>query len=199
MSDRVRAFLAVALPDEVRSCAVAAVEQLRRAVPGDVRWVPAENHHLTLKFLGEIAEDRVDALVARAGAKLAPLAPFEVALAGFGAFPSAREARVLWLGVARGSAALAKLARKLDSAARVAGAERERRPFSAHLTLGRLREPARVEIEKLAPPTSVPWTVAEVVLYESRLAPDGARHVPLAHLPLGAGLDPSENEFAPES
>jgi len=199
VSDRVRAFLAVALPDEVRSCAVAAVEQLRRAVPGDVRWVPAENHHLTLKFLGEIAEDRVDALVARAGAKLAPLAPFEVALAGFGAFPSAREARVLWLGVARGSAALAKLARKLDSAARVAGAERERRPFSAHLTLGRLREPARVEIEKLAPPTSVPWTVAEVVLYESRLAPDGARHVPLAHLPLGAGLDPSENEFAPES
>ncbi len=198
MSDRVRAFLAVSLPAEARACAVEAVEQLRRAVPGDVRWVPAENHHLTLKFLGEIAEDRIDALVARAGAKLAPVAPFEVALAGFGAFPSAREARVLWLGVARGSAALAKLARKLDTAARVAGAERERRPFSAHLTLGRLREPARVEIERLTPPTSVTWTVAEVVLYESRLAPDGARHVPLAHLALGA-VDPSENEFAPES
>jgi len=80
----------------------------------------------------------------------------------------------------------------------VVGAERERRPFSAHLTLGRLREPARVEIERLAAPESVAWTATEVVLYESRLAPDGARHVPLAHLALGAGRDPSE-EFAPES
>jgi len=199
VSDQVRAFLAVALPPEARACASQAVEELRRALHADVRWVPPENHHLTLKFLGEIPEDRIDALVARAGAKCASVAPFEVALAGFGAFPSAREARVLWLGVARGGAALAKLARKLDSAARVAGAERERRPFAAHLTLGRLREPARVEIERLAPPTSVAWSVSEVVLYESRLAPDGARHVPLAHLALGAGLDPSTNEFAPES
>lgn len=198
MSDRLRAFLAVTLPDEARACVAEAIEILRGAVTEPVRWVPAENQHLTLKFLGEIPEDRVDALVARAQAKLAAVAPFEVSLAGFGAFPNAREARVLWLGVGRGAGALAKLARKLDGAARVAGAERERRPFAAHLTLGRLREPARVEIERLAPPTSVTWTVTEVVLYESRLAPDGARHVPLAHLALGAGLDPHNNEFAPE-
>jgi len=199
VSDRVRAFLAVSLPADARACAAEAIEILRGSVSADVRWTPPENHHLTLKFLGEIPEDKIDPLVERAGAKLASVAPFEVALAGFGAFPSAREARVLWLGVARGAAALAKLARKLDSASRVAGAERERRPFSAHLTLGRLSAPARIELEKLAPPTSVPWTVGEVVLYESRLAPDGARHVPLAHLPLGAAMESSENEFAPES
>jgi 2'-5' RNA ligase len=199
VSDRVRAFLAVSLPAEARACVEEAIESLRAAVPADVRWTPPDNHHLTLKFLGEIPEDKIDALVERAGAKLATVAPFEVALAGFGAFPSAREARVLWLGVARGAAALAKLARKLDSAARVAGAERERRPFSAHLTLGRLRAPAGIELERLTSPTSASWTVDEVVLYESRLAPDGARHVPLAHLPLGAAMDSSENEFAPES
>jgi 2'-5' RNA ligase len=199
VSDRLRAFLAVQLSDAARECAARAVETLRALLPAGVRWVPPESQHLTLKFLGEIGEERVDALLARARAKLATVAPFEVALAGFGAFPNAREARVLWLGVAQGSAALAKLARKLDGAARVAGAERERRPFEAHLTLGRLREPARVEIERLAAPTAPPWTVSEVVLYESRLAPDGAHHVPLAHLALGAGLDPSENEFAPES
>jgi len=198
VSDRLRAFLAVDLPPEARARAAEAIGQLQRAVPVGVRWVPPENQHLTLKFLGEIAEDRVDPLVERARAKLASVPPFEIELAGFGAFPSAREARVLWLGVARGAGALAKLARKLDAAARVAGAERERRPFSAHLTLGRLREPARVEIERLAAPASVTWTVAEVVLYESRLAPDGARYVPLAHLALGAGLDPLNNEFAPE-
>jgi len=198
VSDRLRAFLAVALSDEARACAARAIEILAGALPSGVRWTPPENQHLTLKFLGEIGEDRIDALAARARAKLATVAPFEVALAGFGAFPNAREARVLWLGVAQGSAALARLARKLDGAARIAGSERERRPFSAHLTLGRLREPARVEIERLAAPASPSWSVSEVVLYESRLAPDGARYVPLAHLALGAGLDPS-NEFAPES
>jgi RNA 2',3'-cyclic 3'-phosphodiesterase len=198
VSDRLRAFLAVTLSDAARECAGRAVETLAGLVPSGVRWVEPSNQHLTLKFLGEIGEDRVDALVSRARAKLASVAPFEVALAGFGAFPNAREARVLWLGVAQGSALLAKLARKLDGAARVAGSERERRPFSAHLTLGRLREPARVEIERLAAPTAPPWTVSEVVLYESRLAPDGARHVPLAHLALGVEAD-RDNEFAPES
>ena len=198
MSDRLRAFLAVALPESVRACAGQAIETLRGVVPAGVRWTPPENQHLTLKFLGEIPEDRVDALVGRASAKLAALAPVELALGGFGAFPSAREARVLWLGVQRGAGALARLARQLDSASRVAGVERERRPFAAHLTLGRLREPARVEIERLPAPESVAWTATEVVLYESRLAPDGARHVPLAHLALGAGLGPT-GEFAPES
>jgi len=150
VSDRLRAFLAVQLPEAARACTGQAIEILRGVTPGGVRWTAPESQHLTLKFLGEIPEDRVDALVERANAKLAGLAPVELALGGFGAFPSAREARVLWLGVSRGAGALAKLARQLDSAARVVGAERERRPFSAHLTLGRLREPARVEIERLA-------------------------------------------------
>jgi 2'-5' RNA ligase len=199
MSDQLRVFFAAALSNEARACAAEAVERLRAAAPPQVRWVPAENQHLTLKFVGEIHEGHVDRLVERAAAKVASAKPFEVALAGFGAFPSAREARVLWLGIAQGAGALAKLARKLDAAARVAGAERERRPFAAHLTLGRLREPARIELERLVPPESVAWTVEEVVLYESRLAPGGARYVPLAHLPLGAGEGDPNDEFAPES
>jgi 2'-5' RNA ligase len=199
MSDQLRVFFAAALSPEARACAAEAVERMRAAAPSGVRWVPAGNQHLTLKFLGEIHEGHVDRLAERAAAKVASSEPFEVSLAGFGAFPSAREARVLWLGIAKGASALAKLARKLDAAARVAGAERERRPFAAHLTLGRLREPARIELERLVPPDSVAWTVSEVVLYESRLAPGGARYVPLAHLPLGAGESDSNDEFAPES
>lgn len=198
MSDQLRAFFAADLSPDARACAAAAVERLRAVAPGNVRWVAAENQHLTLKFLGEIHEGHVDRLVERAGAKLAGVPPFEVSLAGFGAFPSAREARILWLGIARGAGALAKLARKLDAAARVVGAERERRPFEAHLTVGRLREPARIELDRVAPPDSVAWTVSEVVLYESRLAPDGARYVPLARLPLGAG-EGDPDEFAPEN
>lgn len=197
MSDHLRAFLAIALPDEARARVAEGVERLRAAAPG-ARWVPPENLHLTLKFLGEIREGDVPRLVERASAKLAREAPFEVAFAGFGAFPNAREARVLWLGAARGAGALAKLARKLGAAARAIGAERERRPFAAHLTLARLREPARVEIERIPSPEDVAFTVEEVVLYESRPSPGGPRYVPLAHLPLRAGADAEDNEIAPE-
>jgi len=197
VSDHLRAFLAISLPDEARARVAEGAERLHAAAPG-ARWVPPENLHLTLKFLGEICEDDVPRLVERTSAKLAREAPFEVAFAGFGAFPNAREARVLWLGAARGAGALAKLARKLDAAARAIGAERERRPFAAHLTLARLREPARVEIERIPSPEDVAFTVEEVVLYESRPSPGGPRYVPLAHLPLRAGADAEDNEIAPE-
>ncbi len=199
MSDTVRAFFAIDLPPEVRASASEAIERLRPAAPPEARWIAADGLHLTLKFLGEIREDGVPRLIERAQAKLAPEKPFEIALGGFGAFPNAREASVLWLGVARGAGALAKLARKLDSASRALGGARERRPFAAHLTLARLRTPARIELERLNVPESVPWTATEVVLYESRLSPSGARYVPLAHLPLGAGGGAEFNEFAPET
>ena len=198
MSDELRAFLAVDLPLEARSRVAEAMEGLRPAAPKSVRWLALDGVHLTLKFLGEIREDDVPRLVARAQAKLAPERPFEVALAGYGAYPNAREARMLWLGVAQGAGSLAKLARKLDSAARAIGAPRERRPFEAHLTLGRFREPTRVELDRASPTESVAWTVSEVVLFESRLSPGGARYVPLARLPLGAGGESEFNEIAPE-
>lgn len=198
MSDGLRAFLAVDLPLEARSRVAEAMERLQSTAPKSVRWLALEGVHLTLKFLGEIREDDVPRLVERAQAKLAPEKPFEVALAGYGAYPNARESRMLWLGVSQGAGTLAKIARKLDSAARAIGAPREHRPFEAHLTIGRFREPTRVELERATPPDSVAWTVREVVLFESRLSPGGARYVPLARLPLGAGGESEFNEIAPE-
>lgn len=198
MSDKLRAFFAIDLPVDARACAAQAVGSLQAATPAEARWVTPERLHLTLKFLGEIREDDVPRLIARAQAKLASEVPFELALAGFGAFPNAREASVLWLGVAQGAGALARLARKLDSASRALGGARDRRPFAAHLTLARLRTPARVELERVSAPESVPWTASEVILYESRPSAGGARYVPLAHLPLGAGGEAESDEFAPE-
>ncbi len=198
MSDEVRAFFAIELPLQARASVVEAVESLKAVAKHGVRWMALDTLHLTLKFLGEIREEDVPRLIARAHAKLAPEQPFEVGLAGYGAFPNVREARALWIGVSEGASSLARLARKLDSAARAIGAPRERKPFEPHLTLGRLRDPLRVELERAAPPDSVAWTVAEVVLFESRLSPNGARHVPLARFPLGAGGDAEHADFAPE-
>ena len=198
MSDELRTFFAIDLTSEARARAAEAVERLKSVARHGVRWMSLDSLHLTLKFLGATREEDVPRLVVRAQAKLASEQPFEVELVGFGAFPNVREARMLWLGVSQGAGVLARLARKLDAAARAIGAPRERRPFEPHLTLGRLRDPLSIELERAAPPDSVAWTVSEVILYESRLSPGGARHVPLARFPLGAGGDAEFTDFAPE-
>ncbi len=198
MSDHLRAFFAVELPADARARAAESIERLAAVARSGVRWMAPETLHLTLKFLGEIREDDVARVRERARAKLAPEHPFDVGLAGYGAFPNAREARALWVGVREGASSLARLARKLDAAARAIGAPREHRPFEPHLTLGRLRDPLRVELERAAPPEPVAWTVSEVVLFESRLSQSGARHVPLARFPLGAASELEAADFAPE-
>lgn len=195
--DPLRCFFAVELPSSVREAVQVAVAGMREQVPEGVRWLEPESVHLTLKFLGELPPEALPKLLARAASRLAREQPFLVELAGTGAFPNAREARVLWIGVGEGASGLARLARKLDAAGRGAGAPRERRPFRAHLTVGRLREPRPVPAERLPAPDSPGFRVEEVVLYESRLSSSGASYAPLARLPLGAEAGRAL-EFAPE-
>ncbi|MCP4004034.1 MAG: RNA 2',3'-cyclic phosphodiesterase [bacterium] len=198
MSEPLRTFIAVPLPESVRDSAAEALADARVALGERARWTPAENLHLTLKFLGDVDRDQLPKLIQRLQAKLAGVAVFEAALGGLGAFPNAREASVLWLGVTTGLSDLAKLARKVDAASKVVGVAREKRPFRAHLTLARLRTPERVDVERMKAPEEVPFRVEQVILYESRLSPDGARHVPLAHLPLGVDDEDRAIDFAPE-
>ncbi len=106
-----------------------------------VKWVEPHNLHLTLKFLGEVdgstAEGAAEALRA---VEASP--PFVLQLVGLGAFPRARGARVLWVGVGEGAQELTRLAGRVDQVLRELGFPPEDRPFSPHLTLGRLRTPA---------------------------------------------------------
>ena len=192
-----RSFLAADLSPQARAQAVRVIEQLRKGVPRGVRWVPEENLHLTLKFLGGVEPERISRLIAEASSKLEGLAPFDVVLGGLGAFPNARRARVVWLGVRAGGAQLAQLARKLDTAAARIGVERERRPYRTHLTLGRLRQPAPVALSGIPCPDGLPFSVEEVVLYESRLSSAGAQYIPLARLRLRTA-DARETNLAPE-
>jgi 2'-5' RNA ligase len=198
VSESLRAFFAADLPGATRAQAERALEALRQAVPSGARWESPEKLHLTLKFLGSVPADRVDRLAAGALAKLGRVARFQVALAGFGAFPNARAARVLWLGVTDGAAALARVARKLDAAAARIGVPREKRPFHGHVTLGRLREPARVALERATCPEVPAFSVEEVVLYESRPSPTGSHYVPLARVPLAADGTDFEDDLAPD-
>jgi RNA 2',3'-cyclic 3'-phosphodiesterase len=190
-----RCFLAVELEAPMR----AEIAHIGASLGGELsgaRFTPADNLHLTLKFMGELAQSAVERLAEQAAAKLAREPGFEVTLEGLGAFPNAREARVFWLGVSRGGGALARLARKLDATAARFGVPKEKRPYQAHLTLARLREPAPIPLERIAAPGPLQLAVERVTLFESRLAPSGARHIPLARLSLGRnGVD---DELAPE-
>jgi 2'-5' RNA ligase len=192
-----RLFFAVELPPEARAEALRVASELSDRLPETARSTPEENLHLSLKFIADLDADRIPKLLASAAPKLAPVAPFEVRLQGSGAFPSLRAARVVWIGVGEGGPLLARLARKLDASAARQGAPRERRPYRAHLTLARLREPTELAVDSLPVPESLAFTVDEVVLYESRLSSAGVTHVPLTRLPLGA-TEADPFEFAPE-
>ena len=185
MSERVRAFFALELTRQAREAIVSGTEALRGVCPQATRWVSTENLHLTLKFLGHLPEQTLPRLCRAVVPRLARTESFELELSGLGAFPSARSARVLWVGVTDGGAEIARLARGLESAAARVGVPRERRPYRGHLTVGRLSEPARVPVERVAAPPPLRVPVREVVLYRSDLSREGARYSPLVRLALG--------------
>ncbi|MFN8544192.1 MAG: RNA 2',3'-cyclic phosphodiesterase [Candidatus Binatia bacterium] len=189
--DTLRCFVAIDLPDELRAAVAQAQRALRReAGPADVRWVDPGALHLTLAFLGAVGERQRAPIEAALRALAESHAPLALAAAGLGAFPSPRRARVVWVGIAGGAGALARLAVDVEAALAQLGFPPESRPFQGHVTLGRVRRPDGLSrlaaaIEAGAGTSFGAWTAREIVLYQSRLGPTGAVYVPLAHVPLG--------------
>ncbi len=135
----VRCFLGVELPGTLQEAIGTATENARRALgPRLVRWIPARNMHLTLKFLGDTAPSSLSQIEAALRAEVPQHNPFSVEFRGLGAFPNVRRARVVWIGI-EAPAALASLQHKLDVATSRLGYESEEREFSPHLTIGRVR------------------------------------------------------------
>lgn len=145
-----------------------------------IRWVPAANVHLTLKFLGDIDVALVPEIATRLDqtAGLTPL--FSLCAQGVGAFPNTRRARVLWVGLHGDLPCLKGLQESIEKALVTLGFECEKRPFRAHLTIGRTRGKGvgcplgeLPVVEKASPE---PFTVHEVRLYQSVLKPTGAQY-----------------------
>ncbi len=180
-----RLFLAVFPPVAVQRAAHAAGEALRH--PGDgVSWVRPENLHYTLRFLGEVGEDGARRAAAAAGEAAAGEHAFDAALGALGAFPDARRARVIWIGLSAGAEPLVSLARALESALRARGFDRADKPFSPHLTLGRVRTPGTEWTARLAaaPVEATAFRVDRLRVVESELSPQGSRYTVRADAPL---------------
>lgn len=191
----IRAFIAVPLPLEVIERLKPPVEELRdlcRAEGLEASWSRPEGWHLTLKFLGPVAADRIDPLLERLPACAERHHPFAIQLTGFGVFPSARRPRVLWIGLEpdEGAASLAELARSVEEVTIPLGHPSEERPFSPHLTVARVRtarssrELARwLEERRAARLTAM--RAEQIALMRSDAKPGGAVYTPVAEFPLG--------------
>ncbi len=174
MSDTQRYFLAVFPPPEAQAAAAEACGPLRS--PGDgVSWVKRDNLHYTLRFLGDLGADGAHRALLAALEAASVRGSFAATLGAFGAFPSPRRARVLWLGLAQGSGALCQVASALDTALVRHGFGPADRPFAPHLTVGRTRVPAdwTAKLSAARAPQAA-FAVDRVLLVRSRLSPRGS-------------------------
>ena len=187
-----RVFCAVDLSEEVRARAAGHAAELRRAFPeARASWERPEKLHVTLKFLGEVEPARVADLSQAAGRAASVVSPFELAIGGAGAFPPRGAPRVLWLGVADASGGLARLHGRLEDECAAEGFARERRPFSPHLTIARLRDPRTsgplAAAHAAAGFADVAFNVSELRVVRSLLEPAGSRYVTVSTHPFPAG------------
>ncbi len=178
MADTLRTFIALPVPDRVTEF-LKAIQQRLRPMMTDIRWIPAANIHLTVKFLGNSDPSMVPAISGCLDAVARSIAPFTLSAKGCGTFPNRRQAKVLWVGLTGDLNQLASLYHNLELTLVALGFKRERRPFRAHLTLGRARrrpDPKLLDalLEPLKEAASEPFGVNQIRLYRSVLKPTGA-------------------------
>ncbi len=174
-----RIFTAIDISDETRIQCADYIEKLRSEF-ADLRvgWDKPEKLHLTMKFLGDIDENQLQNLTEAVEATARQFAKFSLKISKTGAFPAAKNARILWLGVADEQGILPKLNRVLETECEQRGLAKEKRNFKAHLTIARLREPqnsARLVEKHLSESfESEEFTVSGITIYESRLQKSGS-------------------------
>jgi 2'-5' RNA ligase len=183
-----RCFVAVALPPDVRKLLVQVQDALRRS-DAHVKWVEEENLHLSLKFLGELDPDAVATLKGALSIEALQWTRMDLTYEGVGTFPERGLPRVVWAGCSGDLPKLAALAGAVERCAEQVGVPRERHPFAAHLTLGRVKSDRNVKrlMSAIENQRHVPLgkdTVKEFVLYESTLTDRGPEYEALSTFPL---------------
>lgn len=192
----IRTFIAIELPQAVLEAIGRAQDWLKQETPeGLVRWVQPQGIHLTLKFLGDTPANQIITIGEALQAACAGHSPFMLSIGGLGCFPDLKRPRVVWVGVAEPGGHLKRLQGAVERAISPLGFPTENRPFSPHLTLGRVKEgrtdalralgecvtrlSARVQMGEVH--------VTSVSLIRSDLLPGGAVYTPLACAELSGG------------
>ena len=161
-----RLFVATEIPDEVRGALAEAVTPVRERFP-KARWVPIQNQHVTVKFLGSTYPRLVEWVTAAVRQVATRNASFTTRVEGLGAFPNARRARVLWAGLDAAASAFGRLAADLDEGLSEEF-EPEKRAFTPHLTVARFEPTVSLDPDEIAF-ESEPFEVRRIVLFRSHL------------------------------
>lgn len=181
-----RIFIAIPIPEETQNFLEEFTARLKQA-DADVKWVERENLHFTLRFLGEVEEEKIP-LVKQSISSLANFRAFQAEIGTLGAFPSPSSPRVIWIGLKKGEREMLDVAKALNGALKEQGFPPEDKPFQAHLTIGRVRSSRNLSsLKRLlaeVPPPVKEFPVNEVCLFKSTLTPRGPIYDPLYKLPL---------------
>ena len=189
----IRAFIAINLSQEIlEGIELMSLELRSRLEDVPIRWVPADNIHLTLKFLGNVSTTNLEMLKEIMGNVVSNHHECDISVGGIGAFPKPHNPRVIWVGM-EVPQELISLQRNIEIETARLGYSREHRPFSAHLTFGRVSRNASSQdvhaIAEILDSYKVGFLgatrITSVYLYRSDLKPDGAVYTPIYTAPLG--------------
>jgi RNA 2',3'-cyclic 3'-phosphodiesterase len=183
-SEQLRLFIAVAIPEDIKAKLAEAQAELRRAMPEHgVRWTPREQLHLTLRFLGDVEKERVEALGEALRAACRAFGALHLRAERVGFFPNLHRPRVAWAGVHDREERLPVLQQTVDAATREFTAEPKEERFTGHVTLARIKAIRRPEAEALGKAAAAlaesffgQWTIGHIELMRSVLSPHGATH-----------------------
>ncbi len=172
-----RTFIAIELSEEIKN-ELAQIQARLRYAGADVKWVEQQNIHLTMKFLGEVKEDRIEEVVSALNEVAKESKPFEAIIKDLGVFPKLEFPRVVWVGLERGAEESKALARRVDERLEKLGFQRESRPFSPHLTIGRVRSPKnKAALKEKIMATSIEKVLSQrvdsIILFKSELTSQG--------------------------
>ena len=176
MLEKIRSFISVDLEDKILVDELKKMQQELKNAGADLKLVEAENMHLTLRFLGEILQPAVNAVIEEL--KSVKFTPFTLTLQGLGAFPSLHRINVVWVGITDGKEQLKQIAEKIESLVRKVGFPPDSKGFSPHLTVARVRSGKNLaklaEVLKASKDYNVgSITVGSVRLKRSTLTPKG--------------------------
>ncbi len=178
-----RCFIAIDIPENIKDAIAGFIEKYGLNLKG-IRWIPAENVHLTLKFLGDIKEDLIPEIQKRLALICTRIDVFNINIRGAGAFPNLKYPNVLWIGIDE-SEGLRRLYEDIEESMSDLGFEKEDRKFSPHLTIGRVKDRKGIEpvIKRLYTFKDTFFgsiEVKEVLLMRSVLKPSGAEYSKIA-------------------
>ena len=183
-SEHLRLFIAIPVPDTIKDRLCALQDDLKRLLPKTAtRWTVREQIHLTLRFFGNVRTDDLERVQSALQNACKDAASFRVQVSSLGVFPEKRFPRVVWTGVRDDQNQLGALQRNIETATAQFGEKPDDRPFSAHLTLGRIKDIRPRDAAMLREFVSAQarrlfgeWDVGELELIRSELGSDGAKH-----------------------